>query len=82
METCGISWGCANSDHDLSTSRSINEDWETAISEKDKAQSSPEDASEKRAEEKAEEENEESEMISAGTTIQSQMSSEILFCLN
>ena len=76
LEVCGVSWEeYANFDHDLSTNRSIDEDWETAILEKAKSQSSSEDAFEKHAEEKDEEEDEESEMmadkptISAGTAI-------------
>ena len=35
VETCGVSWEKhANFDHDLSTNRSIDEDWETAILER------------------------------------------------
>ena len=95
VETCGVSWEeYTNFDHDLSTNRSFEEDWETSILEKAKAQSSSEDALEKHAEEKDEEEDEESEMmvdkptISAGTAIHyldefsdfslSQQSSELL----
>ena len=64
VETCGVSWEeYANFDHDLSTNRTIDEDWEKAILEKAKAQSSSEDVLEKHAEEKDEEEDEESEMM-------------------
>ena len=59
VETYGVSWEEYKIfDNDLSTNRSIDEDWETTILGKAKAQSSSEDALEKHAEEKDEEEDE------------------------